>query len=270
MSESASVLPTHGRGEEEALAALKRQLRRLRVERGLSMAGLALRASLGRTTASQALNGDTVPSEPTLVSLAKALRTPAEPLLELRASAVARAVAVEGVEGAEGATCESRPRETRFTYEYLGQRPTGLLRVLHDKLRSSPVVRLRIRTVDIFQSWAVEDAELPARAVQYADECVEAMDVIHDADGAAEGLLLLAVLTELSELVFEQGKAQEDVSYHIVGNAMAFLDVVAVDSLEFLNVRSTLGRELLGGKFPWSALDDIRDVLREQYFSPDA
>nr|WP_086016545.1 helix-turn-helix transcriptional regulator [Streptomyces davaonensis] len=43
------------------------------------MARLALRAGLGRTTSSKALNGDSTPSETTLVSLAKALRTAPRP-----------------------------------------------------------------------------------------------------------------------------------------------------------------------------------------------
>lgn len=71
----------------EELEDLKRLLRRLRVERGFSVGGLARRARLGRTTTSQALNGATVPSEATLVSLAHALRAPADPLLRLRALA---------------------------------------------------------------------------------------------------------------------------------------------------------------------------------------
>ncbi|WP_234313874.1 NACHT domain-containing NTPase [Streptomyces sp. NBRC 109706] len=78
---------------EEALAELKARLRRLRVERGLSMPGLELRAKLGHTTASRALNGARPPTEATVISLAKALRTDPAPLLELRRLAVPDPVA---------------------------------------------------------------------------------------------------------------------------------------------------------------------------------
>ncbi|MEU2162535.1 helix-turn-helix domain-containing protein [Streptomyces chengbuensis] len=90
-AEPAGVAPSTGGGRQpasgEELEDLKRLLRRLRVERGFSVGGLARRARLGRTTTSQALNGATVPSEATLVSLAHALRAPADPLLRLRALA---------------------------------------------------------------------------------------------------------------------------------------------------------------------------------------
>ncbi|MFI6338291.1 NACHT domain-containing protein [Streptomyces sp. NPDC050535] len=73
---------------QEALAELKERLRSLRVQRRLSMTALPGRAGLGRTTVSQALNGTGMPSEATVVALAAALRTEAEPLLRLRASAL--------------------------------------------------------------------------------------------------------------------------------------------------------------------------------------
>ncbi|MGW7315502.1 helix-turn-helix domain-containing protein [Streptomyces sp. NPDC054865] len=66
------------------LAELKERLRRLRAERRLSMAGLELKAGLGHTTVSRALNGATVPSESTVVALAGALGADAGPLLQLR------------------------------------------------------------------------------------------------------------------------------------------------------------------------------------------
>ncbi|MFD5114253.1 NACHT domain-containing protein [Streptomyces sp. NPDC058391] len=70
--------------DEDGLAELKAQLRQLRAERRLTMAGLELRAGLGHTTASRALNGPTVPSEATVVALASALGADAGPLLKLR------------------------------------------------------------------------------------------------------------------------------------------------------------------------------------------
>lgn len=61
------------RGMRDGLEELKSQLRQLRAERRLSMSGLELRAGLGHTTVSKALNGPTVPSEATVAALAQAL-----------------------------------------------------------------------------------------------------------------------------------------------------------------------------------------------------
>ncbi|MFG2590427.1 helix-turn-helix domain-containing protein [Streptomyces sp. NPDC048438] len=52
------------------------------------MGGLQQRTALGRTTLSQALNGHGVPSEATLVALAKALGVDVGPMLALREAAV--------------------------------------------------------------------------------------------------------------------------------------------------------------------------------------
>ncbi|OEJ21754.1 DNA-binding protein [Streptomyces agglomeratus] len=76
-----------GEVHEDPLAELALRLRTLRAQRGLQMGGLQQRTGLGRTTVSQALNGQKVPSEATLVSLARALGTDAEPLLALRHAA---------------------------------------------------------------------------------------------------------------------------------------------------------------------------------------
>ncbi|MFJ5645657.1 NACHT domain-containing protein [Streptomyces sp. NPDC093223] len=72
---------------EDPLAALALRLRTLKAQRGLQMGGLQHRTGLGRTTLSQALSGYRVPSEATLVALAKALGTDVEPLLVLRQAA---------------------------------------------------------------------------------------------------------------------------------------------------------------------------------------
>ncbi|MFE3143369.1 helix-turn-helix domain-containing protein [Streptomyces scopuliridis] len=64
---------------EDPLAELALRLRTLRAQRGLQMGGLQQRTGLGRTTVSQALNGQVVPSEATLVALANALGTDVEP-----------------------------------------------------------------------------------------------------------------------------------------------------------------------------------------------
>ncbi|MBK5992065.1 NACHT domain-containing protein [Streptomyces sp. MBT58] len=73
--------------DEDPLAELASRLRTLRVQRGLQMGGLQQRTGLGRTTVSQALNGQALPSEATLVALAKALGTDVGPLLALRNAA---------------------------------------------------------------------------------------------------------------------------------------------------------------------------------------
>jgi transcriptional regulator with XRE-family HTH domain len=71
----------------DPLAELARQLRTLKAQRGLQTGGLQQRTGLGRTTLSQALSGHKVPSETTLVLLAKALGADVEPLLALRSAA---------------------------------------------------------------------------------------------------------------------------------------------------------------------------------------
>ncbi|MFF4223997.1 NACHT domain-containing protein [Streptomyces abikoensis] len=67
-----------------APAELAARLRRLRFERGLTHVALERRAGLGHTTVSQTLNGRKVPTEGTVVALAKALGADPGPLLVLR------------------------------------------------------------------------------------------------------------------------------------------------------------------------------------------
>lgn len=74
-----------------ALAELTERLQRLRLEKRLSMTSLETRAGLGHTTVSQALNGS-VPSEATVIALARALRVAPEPLLALRSQAASARV----------------------------------------------------------------------------------------------------------------------------------------------------------------------------------
>jgi transcriptional regulator with XRE-family HTH domain len=71
----------------DPLTELAGRLRTLKAQRGLQMGGLQQRTGLGRTTLSQALSGHKMPSETTLVLLAKALGADAEPLLTLRSAA---------------------------------------------------------------------------------------------------------------------------------------------------------------------------------------
>ncbi|WP_030556710.1 NACHT domain-containing protein [Streptomyces exfoliatus] len=72
---------------KDPLAELAFRLRTLKARKRLQIAGLVQRTGLGRTTVSLALNGQKVPSEATLVALAKALGTDVEPLLALREAA---------------------------------------------------------------------------------------------------------------------------------------------------------------------------------------
>lgn len=89
--------------DDGPLGELAARLRALRAGQRLSMGGLQQRSGLGRTTVSQALNGRQVPSEVTLVELAQALRTEAEPLLALRAEACRH--------GAEASVGDGRPTQ---------------------------------------------------------------------------------------------------------------------------------------------------------------
>ncbi|MDT0450072.1 NACHT domain-containing protein [Streptomyces hesseae] len=67
-----------------ALIELSVRLRRLRFERGLTYVALERRAGLGHTTVSRTLNGRKLPTEGTVVALAKALGADPGPLLVLR------------------------------------------------------------------------------------------------------------------------------------------------------------------------------------------
>ena len=104
---------------QEALAELKERLRSLRVQRRLSMAALPGRAGLGRTTVSQALNGTGMPSEATVVALASALKTDAEPLLRLRARALPPTARVATVDDSDS---DPQTRFENWYRRYLEQR----------------------------------------------------------------------------------------------------------------------------------------------------
>ncbi|MFJ9080677.1 hypothetical protein ACIRO3_36390 [Streptomyces sp. NPDC102278] len=83
---------------QEALGRLRAMLADGLAAEGLSMNQLRLRARLGRTSTSQALNANAkVPSPATVVALARALRLPTQDLLALR-----RTAAGEGITGSGG------------------------------------------------------------------------------------------------------------------------------------------------------------------------
>ncbi|MFD5506815.1 NACHT domain-containing protein [Streptomyces sp. NPDC127051] len=101
---------------QDRLEELKAKLRQLRAERRLSMSGLELRAGLGHTTVSRALNGPTVPSEATVAALAQALGAEAGPLLELRRQ-VLPAVPAQPRQGAPKTSVDRDP-DARFEERY--------------------------------------------------------------------------------------------------------------------------------------------------------
>lgn len=106
---------------EDAAAELALRLRTLMVQRGLQVGTLKQRSGLGRTTISQALNGHQVPSEATVVALAKALRVDAVPLLDLRRRAVGPLPLEESrVEGRRGRSSTVRESvQQSFEKRYL-------------------------------------------------------------------------------------------------------------------------------------------------------
>ncbi|MFG2803772.1 NACHT domain-containing protein [Streptomyces pseudovenezuelae] len=94
-------------------AQFARRLNALRLQRRLQVGGLQQRTGLGRTTISQALSGSKVPSAATLIALAEALGTDAEPLLALREQARPSHTR-HGAAGDGG-----RPRRQGFQSRYL-------------------------------------------------------------------------------------------------------------------------------------------------------
>jgi transcriptional regulator with XRE-family HTH domain len=260
-------METQQQAAGEPLESLKCLLRRLRVEQGLSMGGLARRARLGRTTTSQALNGGTIPSEATLVSLAQALRTPADPLLGLRrlACTAGNAAAAPATARSERATRppEQASRvpgglETRFTYGYLDQRPTNLLRVLHGKLGDSPLVGLRIRAVEVHRSVQLEDPGLPALMVQCADECLAFKSQIKSRRDGVEVMFVLVYLAMVFDERFRSDTAMADVYSEVYSAAIMFLAEFDIDSSLFLPLQWFLADETGGGaSAPWSLLDEF-------------
>ncbi|MER6448728.1 helix-turn-helix domain-containing protein [Streptomyces venezuelae] len=90
-------------GPPDPLAELKARLEHLRVKSRLTRTTqLPIRAGLGRTTVSQALNGRTVPTAETVMALATALGTDAEPLLKLQKQAMRRASQACVADGTKG------------------------------------------------------------------------------------------------------------------------------------------------------------------------
>ncbi|NED04520.1 helix-turn-helix domain-containing protein [Streptomyces sp. SID6648] len=251
----------------EPLESLKRLLRRLRVEQGLSVGGLARRARLGRTTTSQALNGGTVPSEATLVSLAQALRTQADPLLRLRmlagtaGNAVVTPVTARSERAArppDRASGVPHSWETRFTYDYLDQRPTNLLRMLHERVRDSLLVGLRIRTVLVHRSVQADDPGLPALMVQCAEECHAFKNQIKSRGDGLEVMLLIVYLAVVFDERFRSDPAMADVYAEVYTAAIMFLAEFDIDSSLFLPLQGFLADETGGGiRAPWPLLSEF-------------
>lgn len=106
--------------DDDPLGELAQQLRVLKAQRGLSVGGLQHRSQLGKTTVSQALNGSRLPSEATVVALARALGAEVEPLLALRRQACPAAGAVGPSSGTRGMTAFEE-RYLRFVADWHGQ-----------------------------------------------------------------------------------------------------------------------------------------------------
>ncbi|MFI8106079.1 helix-turn-helix domain-containing protein [Streptomyces sp. NPDC086023] len=231
---------------QDPLDRLKRRLRVLRTSRGLSMAGLELRAGLGHTTVSQALNGPSVPSEQTVVALADALGIPAEPLLALRA---------EALPGQAPPRLRSRP-PTRFTYEYLEQRSLPLLRGLHATGAVPRLAAVRIRTVDLHLSRVAGDPALPDLCAAYTHECLRYTDAVENAADLADFALLAATAT-----LYVKGDRKVDV----YAGAIALIDKHGVDSVVFLSVQGDVDCATGGSaEPPWRAWTGIRDLLERE------
>ncbi|MFH8974999.1 hypothetical protein [Streptomyces sp. NPDC017890] len=130
----------------------------------------------------------------------------------------------------------------------------------------SPLIGLRIRTVDIHRSTELNDPELADRMVQYADECLACEAQIKSCRDGAEALLLLVQLTNVSEARSSSDPAQASVSNHVYGSAMVFLDRFGVDSTTFLQLQSLVDRETGGGRTPpWSLLEEFERQLADVF-----
>ncbi len=86
------VMLMHGKpaGADAALTELKSRMSDALADQGLAKSQLAARTGLSRTTVSEAFRRGRLPSPATLVALARALRLPAQELLDLQRSAAAK------------------------------------------------------------------------------------------------------------------------------------------------------------------------------------
>ncbi|MFI2073110.1 NACHT domain-containing protein [Streptomyces triculaminicus] len=98
------------RTPSDALTELAASLRLLRMERKLTYQALERRAGLGHTTVSLTLNGRKVPTQATVVALAKALSADPARLLALRAEAAAETAPAAPRVSTEDAAFEERYR----------------------------------------------------------------------------------------------------------------------------------------------------------------
>lgn len=168
--------------EDDPLAELASRLRILRAQRGLQIGGVLQRTGLGRTTVSQALNGHSVPSEATLVALAKALGTDVGPLLVLRQAAVR-------VRPVEFSVSRAVRRQTRPTVEpsfeerylsYLAERHSRLTVVGLDLQRPErahwplDAAYLSLELAEQHAGWTVgsEEADRPSVVVKRAENAL--------------------------------------------------------------------------------------------------
>lgn len=147
-----------------ALTELSVRLRRLRLERGLTYVALERRAGLGHTTVSQTLNGRRLPTEGTVVALAKALGADPGPLLVLRERAAEEI-------GQAAARADDIPFEERYR-RYVVER--------HSELT---IVGLDLRGAQA-ASWPLEPAYVSLELTSRRDD---SLTVVERAEKALAG-----------------------------------------------------------------------------------
>ncbi|MFD9051761.1 NACHT domain-containing protein [Streptomyces zaomyceticus] len=203
---------------EDPLAELALKLRTLRAQRGLQMGGLQQRTGLGRTTVSQALNGQVVPTEATLAALGKALGTDVEPLLALR-EAAARLPQVREAFPRKVARRAVRPRvqlsfEERYL-SYVAERHSQLTVVGLDLSRPErarwplDAAYLSLELAERLEDWPAggEEANRPSIVVKRAEHALANCRrvLLRGLAGSGKTTLLqwLAVATARNELPME-------------------------------------------------------------------
>ena len=152
---------------ESPLAQLKTTLRRARHDQRLTMDGLESRARISHTTASQALNpGATIPTEATVVALARALRLDPDPLLALRAQAQAELlVAASSAPTGEISDAAFRAWRRRAAQDSAKDRAQAVLlqgMELAGADRHQEAIPLFERSLDILEGLVKKDSSLRA------------------------------------------------------------------------------------------------------------
>ncbi|MFF4189119.1 hypothetical protein ACFYZ9_38615 [Streptomyces sp. NPDC001691] len=122
--------------------------------------------------------------------------------------------------------------------------------------------------MDLCRSVQLNDPELPALMVQYADECLAFKSQANSRRDVAEAMLLVACLTTAGQARASSEAAQESVNDHVYGTAMVFLDHFGIESLDFLQMQGLTERNIGTGIRPWSCLEDFESRIPDDLFSP--